>query len=336
MATQWVVTTAAERISLDAQKRGETTFTVTNPGNRADRAVFEVVPGDGADRAWFSVEEPQRLIRGNASVAYLLKVAIVAGTPAGSYAVQGRVYSADSAPEESSVLSGRLMLEVKPEPKPEPKKIPWWIFVVAGLVAVVLFVVGWLVFTDGPARAAVPDVAAKSEVQAVDAIRAAGLTIGKITHRHSAEQNDVVLVQSAAPGTELDAGTAVDLEVAVTLTAAKPTAPANGTKLPRDAKPPALAWTQDEAYIARWRVAIDEQACFIKPGALPVCQWNLVDTQWTDKPALDAPQLSFIYPGNLLYPSGFHTGVVQWRAFPIDEFGGEGPASAPVTFQVGP
>jgi len=336
MATQWVVTTAAERISLDAQKRGETTFTVTNPGNRADRAVFEVVPGDGAERAWFSVEEPQRLIRGSASVAYLLKVAIGAGTPAGSYAVQGRVYSADFAPEESSVLSGRLMLDVEPEPKPEPKKIPWWIFVVAGLVVVVLFVVGWLVFTDGPARAAVPNVAAKSQAQAIEAIRAAGLTVGTVTHRHSAEQNDVVLVQSAAPGTEVDAGTAVSLEVAVTLTAATPAAPANGTKLPRDAKPPALVWTQDEAYIARWRVAIEEQACAARLGVPIACQWALVDTQWTDKPALDAPQLSFVYPGVPFYPSNFHSGLVQWRVFPIDEFGGEGPGSAPVTFQVGP
>ena len=40
MATNWVVTTAAERITLDDQRKGETTFTVTNPGPAFDRAVF--------------------------------------------------------------------------------------------------------------------------------------------------------------------------------------------------------------------------------------------------------------------------------------------------------
>src|SRR5262245_38013157 len=187
MSTEWVVTTAAERIALDGEKRGETTFTVTNPSRRADRAVFEVVPGDGADRNWFSVEDPQRLVRGNASVAYLMKVAIGTSAPPGNYAVQARVYSADSAPEESSVLSGRVMLEVKPEPKPEKKKLPWWWLVVAALVAIVLVVVGVLVFSGGPEMVAVPDVSKKTEAEATAALRAAGLVPGKVVHQHDAE-----------------------------------------------------------------------------------------------------------------------------------------------------
>jgi hypothetical protein len=43
MATEWSITTAAERFTLDAQNRGEITFTVTNPSARPDRAVVEPV-----------------------------------------------------------------------------------------------------------------------------------------------------------------------------------------------------------------------------------------------------------------------------------------------------
>src|SRR5512139_2138656 len=166
MSTEWVVTTAAERVTLNEQRQGELTFTVTNPTSRADRAVFDVVPGDGADAAWFQVDEPQRAVRGTASVSYLVRAAIPAQTPPGEFAVQGRVYSADSAPEESSVLSSRVLLAVKGAEKPVKKRWPWWIWVVAALVAVVLIVTITLVVSnrgDGPVVApdgtvAMPDV----------------------------------------------------------------------------------------------------------------------------------------------------------------------------------
>jgi hypothetical protein len=84
MSTEWVVTTASDRITLDDAKQGETTFTVTNSGRRTDRSVFEVVPGDGAAAAWFAVAEPQRQVRPAASVSYLMKVAVPAGTGPGT------------------------------------------------------------------------------------------------------------------------------------------------------------------------------------------------------------------------------------------------------------
>jgi len=76
MPTNWVVTTAAERIALNEAKQGETTFTVTNPGTRADRVVFEPVPGQGADPSWFTVDEPQRRVQPAASVSFLVKAQV--------------------------------------------------------------------------------------------------------------------------------------------------------------------------------------------------------------------------------------------------------------------
>lgn len=124
MKSTWVVTTAAPQISLDAQRAGELTFTVTNASRVPARAVFEIAAADGTDPAWFSVAEPQRLVQPGASVSVLVKVKVAADAAAGTYTVQGRVYSADEAPEEHSVLSGRVAVEIKPAPQPVAKSRP--------------------------------------------------------------------------------------------------------------------------------------------------------------------------------------------------------------------
>ena len=145
MTTDWVITAATERVELSGGNTGETAFTVTNPGTAQDRVVYEAVPGDGADASWFPPPvEPQLVVDGGASATFLQKINAPAGTPPGSYWLQGRVYSADTAPEEGSRLSGRVAFDVKPSVKP---KKPWWPYAVAaGLLLVVLGVVGFLVF----------------------------------------------------------------------------------------------------------------------------------------------------------------------------------------------
>jgi hypothetical protein len=148
MTTGWLISSAAERLGLGSGNRGETSFTVTNPGSMRDRVVFELIAGDGADPAWFGVEEPQRLVEPGASVTYVVRVVIPPGAPAGSYTMQARAYSADAAPEEGSRVSGRVAFEVKATAK---QKTPWWPYAVAaGLVVVVLGVVGFFVFRDKP------------------------------------------------------------------------------------------------------------------------------------------------------------------------------------------
>ncbi|MGH9245618.1 MAG: hypothetical protein ACRD29_15135 [Acidimicrobiales bacterium] len=146
MATAWVVTVPSVKVDLDAAGRGEITFTVANPGPVQDRAVFDLVL-EGADRSWFAVDEPQRTVQPGMSVAYLVKVAVPAGTPAGSFAVQGRVYSADTAPEESSALSNRVAIDVEPTAAPERAK-PWWLIPVGVAVVLVVGVAAYLVLKD--------------------------------------------------------------------------------------------------------------------------------------------------------------------------------------------
>jgi hypothetical protein len=161
MTTSWVVTTSTERVALNAQRQGEITFTVTNTTDAADRAVFEPVPGEGVDRAALTVENPDRMIPGRGSAAFLVRVAIPQQAAPGRFELYGQAYSAHLAPEETVGRSGRVVFEVPAAP--EPKKRPWWLLAVAALVVIVLAVVGWLVFGRGgpaPTPSASPSTAA--------------------------------------------------------------------------------------------------------------------------------------------------------------------------------
>ena len=147
MTAPWVVTTSTERLALNAQRQGEVTFTVTNTTDAADRAVFEPIAGEGVDRSALTVENPDRMIPGHGSAAFLVRVAIPQQAAPGRYELYGQAYSAHLAPEETYGRSGRVVFEVAPAPV--PKKRPWWLLAVAALVVIVLAVVGWLVFGRG-------------------------------------------------------------------------------------------------------------------------------------------------------------------------------------------
>jgi hypothetical protein len=239
MSTKWVVTTPSDHVELDEAQQGQTTFTVTNPTAKVDRVAFDIVPQDGADPSWFTVDEPQRRVPAGGSVSYVMKTAIPDTAKPGSYSVQGRAYSADSAPEEDSVLSGRVAVEVKPKAGPAPRKrFPWWIVVVAALVVIVLVVVAILVFSGGGKPEAkpstpppvgeqvtMPDLSNQSTQQARTNIGAFGLSVGTVRYKVDNVPNRV-LYQSVPGGAKVTRGTPVNLVVTATLVAPVITTPA--------------------------------------------------------------------------------------------------------------
>jgi hypothetical protein len=146
MTTEWTVTTGAERVALDPTGSTEVIFTVTNSSPVNDRAVLDVVVEPPTDRSWFTVEEPQRLITPRASVPFRVKVVVPPGAPPGTHFVKALVYSANTAPEETARYSNRVAFDVKAAaPAARPK---WWIPILVGalLLAIVLGVVGFVVF----------------------------------------------------------------------------------------------------------------------------------------------------------------------------------------------
>jgi hypothetical protein len=150
MTAEWVVTTGADRVALDSTGGADVVFTVTNSSPVNDRAVLDVVVEPPVERSWFIVEEPQRLIPPSASVPFRVKIAVPPGAAPGTHFVKALVYSADIAPEESTRYSSRVAFEIKPVTPPTKPK--WWIPVLVGalLLAIVLGVVGFVVFRDDP------------------------------------------------------------------------------------------------------------------------------------------------------------------------------------------
>jgi hypothetical protein len=356
MPTKWVVTVPTDRIELDETQQGQTTFTVTNPSSRVDRVYFDVVTGDGADESWFTVDQPQRRVPASGSVSYLVKTAIPMTAKPGTYSVQGRAYSADSAPEEDSVLSGRLAVEIKAKAAPAAKKkFPWWIAVVAALVVIVLVVVGALVFGGGGTPKAeqvtVPDLAHQSESQAKTNLAVFGLTAGTIQHKQDATA-DQVLYQSVPGGGKAAKGSAVDLVVTVNLAPPVVTSPASGSTVQvalfqpavrpvpttpqaagatatptpvASAGTDAITWTDPDAFVKHWQLTVQEQYCYIS-----ACAYITKMVVRVDKPSYTP----------ILFPFDNHPGVVTLTGVytvlvaAVDDFGNAGPNSQPTTFAV--
>ena len=341
----WVITSAAERIALDGQKKGEAAFTVTNAGPR-DTAVFEVVPMEGAEPSWFTVDSPQRTVGSRESVSYLVKVAIPPTAKPGSYAMKGRVYSADPnenvAPEESSVDSGRVVLEVQSVPAPVKKPFPWWIVIVAALVVITVAVVTIvLVASDdkpGPTApgevATAPDLIGKSEADAAKALAAAGLKVGKVSHRQDPAKTGVA-DQSVKAGSRVFRDSTVDFTLFVQLTAPALKSPGPATILNGAAQAVNLTWEQSEPWVTKWRVVMTMEVCTATALTSPLsCNYfTSANTGVDAKTFLAKMQFTFRPSQGTL--GNYHSGMSRWEITPIDDFGNAGPNTT-WTFQVRP
>jgi hypothetical protein len=347
MSAKWAVTAAVKEVTLDDQRRGEVTFTVTNQGDTADRAVFDVIAGKGADPSWFSVEDPQRPVRAGASVSYVMKVVAPPETPPGKYQVQGLVYSADLAPEENQGTSPSIAVEVKAAEAPAKRKWPWWWFAIAGGVVVVLVVVLALVFTGGdggepaaqptagPAEQGImPDVRGLTESAALAALSERGITVRPILYQHDPEQDGTVVDQWTESGVAVEPELGVTIVAATNLTAPVITGPVGVVDLVVDApggEPPELTWDPGRTLARRWMVTMFYEQCTLgnvgHPAAFSVtCEFtgpSLV--QPSEEPSL-IPEMP--YPAVMTaVPGSFVTGWYRWYVEPMDDLGNRGEQS---------
>lgn len=216
MSTPWKIAPGVERIDLGAQRRGEVTFTVSNPGPVDDRAVLDIACSENAERSWFAVSEPQRLVPHGGSVQFSVAVRPGEQAAAGAYWLAGRVYSADSAPEETAVVSDRVAFDLAGA-TPKPKK-PIWIWLVP-LIVMIAAVVGIVLFLllrpDDPETVAVPDLTNQSLDQANQVLRQAGLQIQVVTAHSEDVPIGNVAGQDPAANQPVAPGTAVTVTVSL-------------------------------------------------------------------------------------------------------------------------
>lgn len=356
MTSPWKISSGVERVQLDSQRRGEVTFTVTNPGPVDLRAVFDVLPGEGTDRAWFTVDPQQALVTHGGSATFVARIAVRPDTPPGPRWLAGRVYSADGPPEETSAMSDRVAFDVTGAPAKRTSPLVW-IIPVAVLVLLVGGVVGWLLLRGGedgeaspttttaPATTTPPPVMANlqgmSEKDARAAIEELGAKVGTVRHRQDPANDGMVLQQSVPADVEITPGTPVDLEVAVALTPAALLAPSNGTTFSVGQGMPTVSW-QAVPNAAGYRVQYESEVCaYIIFGIAPCIysdngSWGKPYTGYHARSFQDVKGTSATPEFQLRIHDGVpragHSGNVRWQVFPVDDFGNLGPPSGFFTF----
>jgi hypothetical protein len=156
MARSFAVTTASTTPQLDASRRGEVTFTVTNTTDRPVRGQIAVTPQNATLATWLTLAgNNERDFSPNSTQQATVQIAVPPDVPAGSYPFRLDIASARN-PETDYTEGPTVVFGVPvPLPPPPPPPFRWWI--PAAAVAVVLIGVAIWWFTR-PSLVEVPAV----------------------------------------------------------------------------------------------------------------------------------------------------------------------------------
>jgi hypothetical protein len=141
------ITAATNTIRLNAQRRGEASFTVFNNSGRALRARATLVAQTPATASWLTLDGAnERDFAVAATEQFTVQIAAPPDAAPGVYTF--RLDALDVALTDEGLTTGpSVNFEVPaPSPPPPPKpKIPWWVWLVIGGV-VLLVIIGIIVF----------------------------------------------------------------------------------------------------------------------------------------------------------------------------------------------
>ncbi len=152
--------------SLTAAEGGTTlTASVTNSATVPTRVVlgaFAGSSGAGQDAAptvgraaadplaWVTIDHPLRTIGPGATEQYTVGFAPPQQAPAGQYAVRLIAYDADRPPEEYSDQAQHVELVVPARPAAPATGLPWWVYLAAGALVLIIAVVAFLLLRPPP------------------------------------------------------------------------------------------------------------------------------------------------------------------------------------------
>ena len=145
MANTFSVTAVADKVSLDAQRKGLASFTVTNSTDQPVRGRGQIAATPPADPSWFTVVgNVSRPIAAGGTEQYPVQIAMPPAAPAGTYSF--RLDAVNEANPDEDTTAGPTVTFVAPAAEaPAKRKFPWWIVILVAVVVVGAVIVALLV-----------------------------------------------------------------------------------------------------------------------------------------------------------------------------------------------
>jgi hypothetical protein len=139
--SSFTITSAGQRVSLDANGAAQASFTVTNTSAQPLRGRLLARPGDTAKPEWFSVSgETVRQFGPNAAEQVVVQLNVALTPPPGTYSFRLDAVS-EADPDEDFTEGPSVAFDVAATPPRPKRKIPWWIFAIAGAVVLLIIIV---------------------------------------------------------------------------------------------------------------------------------------------------------------------------------------------------
>lgn len=137
----FTVTSAGQRVSLDANGAAQASFTVTNTSTQTLRGRLLARQGDTAKPEWFSIAgETVRQFGPNAAEQVVVQLTVPRTAPPGTYSFRLDAVS-EADPDEDFTEGPSVAFDVAAVPPPPKRKIPWWIFAIAGAVVLLIIII---------------------------------------------------------------------------------------------------------------------------------------------------------------------------------------------------
>jgi hypothetical protein len=153
MALAFDIAPTTKSAKLDASRKGQLEFTVTNALKRDVRARVRVVPEGQTKVEWLKLDATEKDLKADGTAKFTVSIAAPKEAAAGDYAFH--IVVASVAKPDDEFANGPPVSFSVPQPPPEGKKpFPWWILIVVGAVILVGGGVTWLLVPKGAKVAA--------------------------------------------------------------------------------------------------------------------------------------------------------------------------------------
>jgi|GEM_PF-2264948 len=156
MSTSFAITPTALAVALDAERRGEVSFNVTNVTSQTLRSRAEIRADSTAAAGWFELDQPAdgMLMEPGSTIKLRVRMTAPTAAAAGRVTFRPLVYALEQ-PGELFAEGPTVAIEVPAAPPTEPKPFPWWMVGAAAAVVLALGFGAYYVAT----RESLPEIA---------------------------------------------------------------------------------------------------------------------------------------------------------------------------------